>query len=52
MIAHYDKTLFVNPGSATLPAHPGYFGLGTVAILNVRNGIASVEVKHLRKQSA
>src|SRR5262249_47649304 len=39
--------LFVNPGSPTLPAKPGPRGLGTVAILQLRDGVASAEVVDL-----
>jgi putative phosphoesterase len=32
----HDGVLFVNPGSATLPADPGPRGLGTLAIVDLR----------------
>jgi putative phosphoesterase len=46
MIAHYEHTLFVNPGSATLPAGPSR--IGTIALMNLRNGVARVEMVQLR----
>ena len=41
IVAHHGGVLFVNPGSATLPQppHPA-----TVAVLEVRGGVASVEI--------
>ena len=44
LIAHLGGVLFVNPGSATLPARPLADGLGTVALLDVDGAAASVEV--------
>jgi len=44
LVSRRDGILFVNPGSPTLPAKPGPRGLGTVAILEVRNGAATAEV--------
>lgn len=47
-IGLYEGVLFVNPGSATCPGirHPEG-ELGTVAILDVRNGVVSAEIKKL-----
>ncbi len=42
-----DGVLFVNPGSATLPARRGPSGLGTVAKLCLRERSASVEILEL-----
>jgi hypothetical protein len=47
VVAHQGGVLFVNPGSATLPARPGPRGLGTVAVLDMRHGVASVEIVDL-----
>jgi uncharacterized protein len=44
LVAHHGGILFVNPGSATLPARPGP---GTVAVLSVSGAVASVEVVRL-----
>jgi len=44
VIAHQDGVLFVNPGSATLPAPPAR---ATAAILDVRNRVISVEMVYL-----
>lgn len=41
LVAHLGGVLFVNPGSATLPARPG---VGTVAVLEVDGAVASVEI--------
>ena len=41
LVAHSGGVLFVNPGSATLPAPPAP---GTVAVLEVRGGVTSVEI--------
>jgi hypothetical protein len=43
LVAHYRGVLLVNPGSPTLPAPPGVTP-GTVAIVELRSGIASVEL--------
>jgi putative phosphoesterase len=48
MVAHYEGVLFVNPGSPTLPARPRDGGLGTLAILEIRNSMATVEIIHLK----
>jgi predicted phosphodiesterase len=47
MVAQYRGVLFVNPGSATLPARPGPGGTGTAALLDLRAGIATVEILHV-----
>jgi uncharacterized protein len=47
MVAQYRGVLFVNPGSATLPARPGPAGTGTAAVLDVRAGIVTVEMVHV-----
>jgi uncharacterized protein len=44
VVAHHHGMLFVNPGSATLPAHPSPNGLGTVALLDIRAAVATVEI--------
>jgi len=47
IVAHHDGVLFINPGSATLPAKRGASGLGTIAILDVRDRVATVELVRL-----
>jgi putative phosphoesterase len=44
LVAHYRGVLFVNPGSATLPARPVAGATGTVAILEIRAGVVTAEV--------
>jgi putative phosphoesterase len=44
LIAHYRGVLFVNPGSATLPARPVAGARGTVAILEIRAGVVTAEI--------
>src|SRR5262245_61895451 len=44
LVAHLGGVLFVNPGSATLPAPPGS---SSVAVLDVKGAVASVEVVRL-----
>jgi hypothetical protein len=46
LVAHYGGVLFVNPGSATLPARPGF---ATIAVLDVKGSVASVEVVRMRR---
>ena len=43
-VAVRDGVLFVNPGSATLPAKPRAGVVGNVALLDVNNGVATVEI--------
>ena len=48
MVALYEGVLFINPGSPTRPGTRHERGeLGTVAILEVRNRLASVEIVEL-----
>ena len=49
MVGHYAGVLFVNPGSATLPAPPDTSG--TVAILDVTSRVAMVNIVHLPRGS-
>ncbi len=49
MIASQKGVLLVNPGSPTLPAAPKEGELGTVAVLELRDGIATVEIVRLRR---
>ncbi|MBI4340177.1 MAG: metallophosphoesterase family protein [Chloroflexi bacterium] len=48
LLGWYQGVLFVNPGS---PTHPGlrhpHGDLGTVAYLNIKNGVASAEIHKL-----
>ena len=44
LVAWSDGILFVNPGSATLPARPRPSGLGTMAILDLRERTAMVNL--------
>jgi len=44
LVAQHAGVLFVNPGSATLPARPGPGATGTAAILDVRAGVVTVEL--------
>ncbi|MGH2588550.1 MAG: metallophosphoesterase family protein [Dehalococcoidia bacterium] len=49
MVVHYQGVLLVNPGSPNLPAQRGSPDeLGTVAILDVGDGVVSVEVVRLK----
>jgi putative phosphoesterase len=43
-VAHYRGVLFVNPGSATLPARPVAGATGTVALLEIHAGVVTAEV--------
>ncbi len=48
LVCHYDGVLLVNPGSPTYPARrrrPG--GLGTLAMLEVRQGVVTVRMVDL-----
>lgn len=47
IVAHHGGVLLVNPGSPNLPARPGPTGLGTVALLDVAAGTATVAVRQL-----
>jgi uncharacterized protein len=44
LVAHYRGVLFVNPGSATLPARPVPGATGTVAVLEIRAGVVTAEI--------
>jgi putative phosphoesterase len=53
MVAHYQGVLLVNPGSPTLPAQRSAPDeLGTVAVLEVREGVVTVRVVRLRAGQA
>jgi predicted phosphodiesterase len=43
LVAHHRGVLLVNPGSPTLPVPPGTTP-GTVAVLELRAGVATVEI--------
>jgi uncharacterized protein len=43
-VAHYRGVLFVNPGSATLPARPVAGAIGTLALLEIHAGVVTAEV--------
>ena len=45
--ATHDGVVFVNPGSATLPAEPGPSGLGTVAVVDLRGATPRAEIVQL-----
>jgi len=49
-IGWYQGVLFLNPSS---PTHPGlrhsYGDLGTLAYLNIKNGVISAELKKLQR---
>jgi putative phosphoesterase len=47
VVAYHGGVLLVNPGSPNLPARPGSSGLGTVALLDVAAGTATVVVRQL-----
>jgi predicted phosphodiesterase len=44
LIALHRGILFVNPGSATLPARTGAGALKTAAVLELRAAVATVEI--------
>jgi putative phosphoesterase len=44
LVALHRGILFVNPGSATLPARTGAGALGTAAVLELRAAVATVEI--------
>lgn len=51
MVVHYQGVLLVNPGSPNLPAaRTSPDELGTVAILDVRGGVVSVQVVRLKAE--
>ena len=43
-VALYRGVLLVNPGSPTLPARPRAGTSGTAAVLDLRGGVATVEI--------
>lgn len=45
--ATHEGVVFVNPGSATLPADPGPSGLGTVALVDLRGPLPRAEIVQL-----
>ncbi len=47
LVAHRQGVLFVNPGSPTLRAPQDAGAIGTVAILELRAGVATVEIVRL-----
>jgi putative phosphoesterase len=47
MVLHRQGVLLVNPGSPNLPSGRRKGGLGTIAILTVRDGVAEVEIVEL-----
>jgi putative phosphoesterase len=47
-VSSYQGVLLVNPGSPNLPGGPRKGGLGTVAVLDVLDGLATVEIIDLR----
>lgn len=51
-VGWYQGMLFVNPGSTTRPGfrHPRG-DLGTFAILDIKSGVVSVEIKKLRRRA-
>jgi putative phosphoesterase len=47
IVAFAQGVLFVNPGSPNLPAPPATPGHGTLAVLDVADGVAGVEIVRL-----
>jgi predicted phosphodiesterase len=48
-VCSYQGTLLINPGSPNLPAGARKGGLGTVALLDLQNGLATVEIVDLHR---